>query len=280
MTTYFFLKVFLPSIVPLAAGYSVARWSGTSASALRPVLRYVFFPALVYLALSARMPPKLYVTLAGTGAAMAVVGLWLAPLIGQKLKTAVDAEAGVPAIACFSVPFLVLSWGGQASEVRAATILFIGVAVVMLLAEMKTRGFKVLLEEPWLYAAVVAVLYREMGFREPLVLASIRPIGLASYPILMFFLGTALHPFGGLGDKSAWLTVGTRLLSGLAIAMAADWLFDVPRYATVAMLLVALAPPADKTVSLVGSEQANGGRSLVLGTLVSLIAMGILRYNW
>ncbi len=46
------------------------------------------------------------------------------------------------------------------------------------------------------------------------------------------------------------------------------------------MLLVALAPPADKTVSLVGSEQANGGRSLVLGTLVSLIAMGILRYNW
>ena len=45
----------LPTLVIIAAGYSLARWVGLSTASLNTLLRYVFLPVYLFMMLNERM---------------------------------------------------------------------------------------------------------------------------------------------------------------------------------------------------------------------------------
>src|SRR5687767_12518192 len=115
MSFSFVIQVFLPTLIPLAAGYALARFAGVSTPPLRTVARYVFFPVLLFVLLVGPLTGKSMLIVTGAGAAMALALFFAIEPLSRLLKVRIDASAAYPNIAAFSMPFLVLTW--QAKDV-------------------------------------------------------------------------------------------------------------------------------------------------------------------
>ena len=269
------LQALLPTLVPIIAGYALARWAGLTTQPLAPVARYVFFPALVFTVLEGRMPFGTFVSVAATGVALAAAGLLVVRKAPRFLKREIDASAATFNIACFSVPLLALSWGARG--LGTACALFVGVAIMLVGFESR-GGFRALLKEPWLWAVVAALVFQETDASGGALQKLISPLSQASCPFLLLLLGIALHPFPTLGDARAWTTVGVHMAVSLGVVLLA--IAALPFTAAVAegLVLVSLAPPAPRALSLGSAD--DGGKAehttTFIGTLVSLVAVVVL----
>jgi predicted permease len=272
------IQVLLPTLVPIAVGYAVARWIGVATKPLATLLRYVFFPALLFTVVQGRMAFSTFLLLAATGAAMAGVGLLLVRNAGRFLKPQVDSSAATLNIACFSIPFLALSWA--ANGLGTACALFAGVALVLFLVESNAKA---LLREPWLYAVVAALLFQGLGISLPWLDKMLTPFARAAYVVLLLFLGTALHPWVSFRNAEAWATVGVRMVSGFAVGLLAVAMLPFSAAIAEGVILTALAPPATRSMALaVDAEESQAARAAAsLGVVVSLaVILFLLVSGW
>ena len=278
---YRFLQDFLPILVLVGSGYALARWGTLSAAPIRKVLRYLFFPALLYVLVVDRLEPATFVAIVGIGVAMAVVGLVLVRVAPQVLKPKIHACAAVPNIACFAIPFLAAGWSSVGLGVACA--LFVGVSVTQLAAESKIQA---VLREPWAYAVAAALFVKLVDVipaNDVVVLKVLSPLAQGTYPLLFVFLGASLYPLKGIANGDAWATVGVRFVAGFTVGLVAVAVIPMSRGVLEAVIVVSLAPPATKGLTLTeqGEDTKAGRAAAVVGTLVALVAMVMLwTINW
>jgi len=268
-------EILLPTLAPLVAGYAVARWLGFSTKPLMILLRYVLFPVLLFTGLQERMPFYVFLLVAATGSVMTLVGLVLARHAHRFLKPHVDSSAAVINIACFAAPVLALSWA--ADGLGSACALFVGAALTWSFLELG-RDWQALLREPWVYATATALLFQAGQISAPWLDSMVTPLALASYPVLLLFLGASMHPWVSMRDGSAWATVCVRMLSGLCVGIIAVAVLPFSAAVAEGVILVSLAPPATRAMTLGPSieDSARSRAAATLGACVSLLAMVVL----
>ncbi len=278
MTVSFLVGYLLPTVVPIAAGYAVARWVGFQPDGFQRILRYVFLPALLFILLIGPIKQPVLFKVAFIGAATALAGFFLLPPVAKALKANIDTSAALPNVASFLLPFLLLSWQHKPLGVRTAAVYFVAVAVAYVFAESRSQGFKRLIREPWLWAALAALAVQLLDVNLKTVMTAVRPVGQAAYPVLLVFLGASMHPVAGstFSDKDAWLSVGFRLAVGAGVGLLAVAILEMPRVVDETIIVAAFAPPATAALSLVGPGERGSGRVAALGTLVSIVAMVVL----
>lgn len=269
------LQALLPTLFPIFVGYAVARWAGVGTKSLSKLVQYVFFPAVMFIVLQTRMELGTFVIVAGIGAAMAAAGVLLSRNSKRVIAGKVDLSAAALNIACFSIPFLGLSWGARG--VGTACSLYVGMAVTLRLFE-SGRDVKPLLREPWALATILALAVHQLGIHLDAINGFVSPFATAAYPLLLVLLGTALHPLGSFSNREAWLTVGIRVVSGFAVAALAIVVLPLSVAVAEGLMLVALAPPAAAAVTLGGSrhDSDRARDATILGTLVSLGLIALL----
>ena len=266
-------ETLLPSIVIIAAGYSLARWVGLSTAPLNTLLRYVFLPVYLFMMLQARMSFQMFFFVALIGGAVVGVGVLIHRNAHRVLKTQLDASVAIPNVACFSIPVFALSWGGRG--LGTACAFFVGVTIAAFFIEKK--DFKKLFREPWLYAVVAGILVNEFQVSMQPLNAILTPIMDATYPLLLLFLGASLHPFEGIADVNAWATAVLRVAGGFLVALLGVSILSVSPAIAAGAVMVSMAPPATKSLSLVGSakDTPSSRGSANVGLLVSMIVFTI-----
>ncbi len=285
----------VPALVAIGGGYALARFRGLNPAPLQTILRYLLFPAILFVLLFDRMPVQTFAIVAGIGAATVAVGAGLVRVTEKLLRPTVSMRAAVPDIACFSIPFLALCWGSIG--LGTACALYVGVEIA---AAVLAKDLASLKQQPWVYAAAAAPLLRASGIvgaTAPIhlvVAGSVRDAGLVSgvgVPLVMagllglfLLLGASLHPFRGVRDLGAWVSVLIRLVAGAVVAIAAVKFLPMSREVMEALVIAAFAPPTMQGLQLPSatrrSQDQDHGAAHV-GTLVSLAAMSaLLLVNW
>jgi predicted permease len=269
----------LPFLLPIAIGYCLARWLNLSSPSLLSLVSYIFLPVVLYHTLAARLSVSTFLFTAGSGAAVALVGILIAKNGHRVLKVTVDPSAGFPCVVCFTLPFLALCFGSRG--LGTACGFFIGVALTYTLIRVKKTGPLGLLEEPWIYAAIIGLIFAASKYSPPeLVTTTLSPLLDASYAIMLLYLGSVLHPFGGWKDPGAWATVAVRLVSGFVVALLAIAVLPVSAAVATGLMLAALAPPGAVGASRALEFSSSSRSALQLGSIVSLILMVIVLYGW
>jgi hypothetical protein len=259
----------LPALFLIAAGYFLARWMGLSAAPLNTLLRYLIFPAYLFMTLKTRMSIETF----GYVALIGFIVVWAGYLIHRNahrvFKAEVDISAAIPNIACFTIPLFALSMGGRG--IGTACSLYAGVSVAAYLIGKKE--IMKLLREPWLYAVLAGMVFKETLAPIQLLDNILSPVTAAAYPLLLIFLGVSLHPIQAVGDLNAWVTALLRVVVGFLIALLGVNILPVSQAVAAAVVLASIAPTSTKFLSLAGSSgdtQVSRG-SISVGLLVSLI---------
>ncbi len=269
----------LPFLLPIAVGYCLARWLNLSSPSLLSLVSYIFLPVVLYHTLAGRLSVSTFLFAAGSGAAVALVGILVAKNCHRFLRAVVDPSAGFPCVVCFTLPFLSLSFGSRG--LGTACAFFVGVALTHTLIRAKKTGPLQLLKEPWIYAAIIGFFFAASKYSPPgLMVKSLAPLLDASYAIMLLYLGSVLHPFGGWNDTGAWATVVVRLVSGFAVALLAIAVLPISAAVATGLMLAALAPPGAVGVSRALEFNSLSRPALQLGSIVSLILMVFVLYGW
>jgi len=241
----------LPALIVIAAGYALARLVGLSPVTLNTLLRYIFLPVYLFMTLEARMSFETFSFVALIGAAVVGVGVLIHRNAHRVLKNQVDASVAIPNVACFSIPIFALSWGGRG--LGTACAFFVGVSIAAFFIEK--QKFVKLLREPWVYAVAAAILAKEIRGAELPLDVVLSPFMGATYPLLLLFLGASLHPFEGISDINAWVTAVLRVGGGFLVALLGVSVLSVSPAIAAGAVMVSMAPPATKSLSLVGSAK-------------------------
>jgi len=130
---------------------------------------------------------------------------------------------------------------------------------------------------------VAALLFKEIrGVNLPLD-AILTPFMGATYPLLLLFLGASLHPFEGISDINAWVTAVLRVGGGFLVALLGVSILTVSPAIAAGAVMVSMAPPATKSLSLVGSakDSPTSKGPANVGLLVSLLVFTVfLSTGW
>lgn len=267
-------------MLPVAAGYGLARFAGLSSGPPRLLARCLLLPVLLFLILAAPIAPKASAVAVASGAAMVVLGMGVIALARRANGFTISPSAAIPNVAVFAVPFLKLSWDANGPAIRTAAWMFVGVAITMMLARgrLDVRGW---IREPWLYAVVLAIALKVTSVSVPFLVKPVAPLAQAAYPLLLVYLGTLLHPLAIRLDRWTLGTVVVRLVTGIVIVLGANAIIPMPRMAFEAAVIVALAPPTDGPSSLVSNDEVRDPAATNLGTLISAACMvGLLVVDW
>jgi predicted permease len=268
------LQILLPTLVPIAIGYAVARWVGISAQPIATLLRTVFLPAILFAALREPMPFYSFLLLVVIGGAMALAGMLLVRHAHRFLKPRVDRSAALLNIACFSLPFFALSLSSKGMATAAG--LFVGVALTT--SAVETRNLKPLLREPWTYGVLAALVFQALGVSTGWADKVVAPLASSAFILFLLLLGVALHPWASLKNAEAWATVAVRLVSGAAVGLLAILVLPISGVMAQGVMLTALAPPATRALAMRsdGRDSASGHAAATLGTLASVVVIAVL----
>ncbi len=274
MSVGFILGTFLPTLVPLAAGYALARYLGVSATPLRTVLRYALAPPLLFALLSTSFQLRTWLVLLLIGAGM-VAAVWYAlPALARSLR-GLEASPTVPAILVFTLPLLALSWDAKGAARSGAAIIFVGAAVTILVLSLRQKAGRALLLEPWLYGALLAILLKLIGQPNTQIYKAVGALAEASYPLALVYFGTLLHPFNGFDDRNAWLSAAARLGLALAVALVVGQLFALTKTLLEAAVLCALAPPVGPVHAIARLGDRDTGK-VTVPLATSVVALLVL----
>jgi len=102
---------------------------------------------------------------------------------------------------------------------------------------------------------VAGILFNEIrGSVQPLDVVLTPFVG-ATYPLLLLFLGASLHPFRGIKDLNAWVTVVIRVVVGFLVALLGVHILPVTPAVAAGAVMASMAPPAMRSLSLAGSPR-------------------------
>ena len=102
MTASSVVQSMLPTWLALFVGFALARWLSGGPEALRAVLRYALFPAVVFVVLVPGVPAQSLLQLLAVGAAMGAAGHLLVRFV-PRTGLAVDPSAALPNLAVFTL---------------------------------------------------------------------------------------------------------------------------------------------------------------------------------
>lgn len=281
MNLSLFLQDFAPCVGFIGVGYALARFTGVNVASLATVLRFALLPPLLFVLLVTRTEPAGYGITAALGAAMAVVGWLLVTAAPSVLKPKVDASAAVPNVACFALPILALGWASVGLGTAAA--LFVGVMFATVVVHKRGAAAGALVGEPWLWAALLALVFQIGGLPTETIAASVWPLAAAAFPLALLYLGASMFPLGSFRDASAWATVGVRYAAGISVALTAIVLLPMTAEVKEALVLVAFAPPATGALALArpAKERDTARAAATIGVAVSIvIVLGLDRIAW
>lgn len=264
----------LPTLVPLAAGYAVARFFGLSASPLRLLIRFVLMPPLLFALLLTSFRTHTLAVLVGTGAAVVLAVMYGMPQLTRLSKLPIDSRPTLPNLVAFTLPLLSLSWGTRAAGRSAVAILFVAMALTLVIIQHRERAARVLLREPWTWAVVAAIVFRLLEISVGPIYKVVGSLAEAAYPIGLVYLGTLLYPMADLRERDAWVGAAARLALGLAVALISIKLVPVSKTVSEVIVVASLAPPATAGAALVQHGEEEGTSSA--GVVASLIAMVVL----
>src|SRR5688572_9714669 len=125
------IDFFLPTVLPLTAGWLLARFARTPTEPLADLSRFVLFPALLFITFLTPIKTETLLVLGGIGVAMALAAIVLLGVAGRHLNLAIGLPAALPNVACFALPFLALSWDAKDSSLRGAAVIFVGAALTL-----------------------------------------------------------------------------------------------------------------------------------------------------
>jgi predicted permease len=211
----------------------------------------------------------------GYVALIGFVIVWAGYLIHRNahrvFKAQVDASVAIPNIACFAIPIFALSLGGRG--IGTACSLYVGVSVAAYFIG-KIEIMK-LLREPWLYAVLAGMIFKETLAPIQLLDDILSPVTNAAYPLLLIFLGVSLYPMEAFRDINAWVTAVLRVIVGFLVALLGVNILPVSNAVASAIVLAAISPPATRFLSLAGSvQESESPRGPVnVGVLVSIIVL-------
>jgi predicted permease len=203
------------------------------------------------------------------GAAIVWAGYLIHRNAHRVFKAEVDASVAIPNIACFAIPLFALSLGGRG--IGTACSLYVGVSLASFVIG-KIKIMK-LLREPWLYAVIAAMVFKETLASVQLLDDILTPVTDATYPLLLIFLGVSLYPIKAVKDLNAWVTAVLRVVVGFLVALLGINFLPVSQAVAAAVVMASIAPPATKFLSLAGSASDNDSSrgAINVGVLVSLI---------
>jgi len=259
----------LPALFLIAAGYALASWMGLSAAPLSTLLRYLIFPAYLFMTLKTRMSIETFAYVALIGAAVVWIGYLIHRNAHRVFKAEVDATVSIPNVACFTIPLFALSMGGRG--IGTACSFFVGVSIATYFLGVK--DIMKLLREPWLYAALAGMVFKETLAPIQLLDDILSPLTAATYPLLLIFLGVSLYPIEAVKDLNAWVTAVMRVVVGFLVALLGVNILPVSQAVASAVVLASIAPPATRFLSLAGpAKDSQWPRGPVnVGVLVSLV---------
>jgi predicted permease len=259
----------LPALFLIAAGYALARLMGLSTAPLSTLLRYLIFPAYLFMTLKTRMSIETFSYVALIGVAIVWVGYLIHRNAHRVFKAQVDASVAIPNIACFAIPLFALSMGGRG--IGTACSLYVGVSIASYITG-KIQIMK-LLREPWLYAVIAGMVFKETLAPIQLLDDILTPLTNATYPLLLIFLGVSIYPVKAISDLNAWVTAVLRVLVGFLVALLGTKILPVSQAVAAAVVLASISPPSTRYLSIAGSgEDADISQgSINVGLLVSLI---------
>lgn len=271
----------LRGFLPIGLGYALVRYVSISSEPIRALLRYALLPAVLFHAL---MMPQLqqsrtFLIIGGTGVAMALAGVLVARQLGRRVLPSLTQSAASPALVVFALPLVALALGQRGAALTTVAVLFVAVALTLTFVELGEKGFGVLIREPWVLAALAALVFRLGGIPSQGVLRLLEPLVDAGWTLSLVYLGTRLHPFRGLEVPAAWLGAGVRLAVGLGVAYLAIQLFDVASSIEQGILLAGLAPTAPLSLALIrgGGEREDGRATVIASTVVAVAALVVWR---
>lgn len=277
------LSILIPFLLPIVLGYFFAHWMKLKASSLLTLVRCIFLPVILYNILAGRLSLKMFLFVALSGVCVAIVGNLVVRYGDRVVKTKISTSSALPNVAYFTIPFFALIMGTQG--LGTACAFFVGAALTCLFMEFspsKKINFKIVLKEPWIYAAIIGIFIASNNSR-PEVLdlldKGLSPLIKASYPMILIYLGAYLHPLKGIHGLNHFVTVGARLLVGFVIAVLAIKILPISRVVSKALMLAALAPPSTlgQIFGLNSDNESNHSASK-LGIIVSFILITIILY--
>ena len=202
----------------------------------------------------------------------------------RVVKTKISTSSALPNVAYFTIPFFALIMGTQG--LGTACAFFVGAALTCLFFQFKQSkkiSFKIILKEPWIYAAILGVFVASTNSRpEFMVLLEkgLSPLMQASYSMILLYLGAYLYPLRGIFGLDHFLTVGTRLLIGFIVALLAIKSLPLTRVMSKALMLAALAPPSTLGQFFgLSSDSESDHFASKLGIIVSFILITIILYT-
>ena len=132
-----------------------------------------------------------------------------------------------------------------------------------------------LLREPWLYAVVAGIIFKETLAPIQLLDNILTPLTNATYPLLLIFLGVSLYPIKAVSDLNAWVTAVLRVIVGFLIALLGTKILPVSQAVAAAVVLASISPPSTRYLSLAGSGEESDAQKgpINIGFLISLIVL-------
>lgn len=283
MNFYGLLNILIPFLLPIVIGYCLARWMKIDSSSLSTLARYIFLPIIMYKVLAGRLSINMFLLVALAGVGVAIVGNVIAQYGNRVVKVNIGTSSALPNVAYFTLPFFALIMGSQG--LGTACAFFVGATLTCLLMhfiQSKEFNFKIILKEPWIYAAIIGMFVASQTSRPEfldLVDKGLNPLLKASYTMILIYLGAYLYPLRGILGLNHFLTVGVRLLIGFVVALLAIKSLPISRVMSKALMLAALAPPSTLGQFFGLSSDGKSDQSAPkLGIIVSFILITLILF--
>ena len=277
------LDIFIPFLLPIVIGYCFAHWMKLEASSLSTLVRCVFLPVILYNTLAGRLSINTFLFVALSGACVVIAGNLIVRHGDRVVKAKISTSSALPNVAYFTIPFFALIMGTQG--LGTACAFFVGSALTCLFiqsTQSKESIFKIILKEPWIYAAIIGMFFASSPSRPALLDfldKGLNPLIKASYPMILIYLGAYLYPLRGIQGLNHFVTVAVRLLVGFVVAVLATKILPISTVVSKALMLAALAPPSTLgQIFGMGSDSESDHSASKLGIVVSLVLITTILY--
>lgn len=256
-------------------------------------------PALIFISLSTVRLGGQFAVFPIAAAAMILVGYLAGRLLAARVRFD-PVQAAVLLSACmivnsgFALPFI-QALHGQEGVARVAAFDAVNITATFTFAyyvaargNPRHRGGSLLLgrlaKSPALYAIAAGLLVNATGVTVPAVIADpATRFGSATSVLISLGIGILFDPLVGSSVRRAWLIVGTRLVSGLAVGVAIVLLLGLEGIDRTTVLLFGVAPLAFANVTFASLENLDVrlatsalSLSLVTGVILSLLIVLVL----
>ena len=271
------LAIVLPIFSIVALGYLYGRRKQPQMAAVNQLNMDVFLPALVFFVLSRKeFAPAEYLPLALAGLVVVVGSGLLAFPIARKIRC--DWRTFVPPMMFtnygnLGLPLFVFAFGQSA--LSAAVVLFIVGNLLHFTVGRYLLDHRVhpltLVRSPIVLAALAGLLFSSLSWQLPQVLAiPIEMLGQVSIPLLLFSLGVRLTDIDWRDWRLGVISALVCPAVGIAMAVVAAPLFNLPELQWRQLVLFGALPPA--VLNFLFAEQFNQEPAKV----ASIVTMGNL----